>query len=105
LSAPTAESKRPGSVPLLVGLVLLVMVIVVGSLPLIKCPSQDCYTQIQENLRCLSVAKSGPYPDNVRRYYEAVLRDWPCEECHGRGRISFLYLCWQILQKPSLSKQ
>jgi hypothetical protein len=99
-------ARRPGTNTfLLLGLVMLITIMVVGLLPLIKCPRQDCYEQIEENLRCLSVAKSGTYPDNVRLHYEAVLRDWNCEKCHGRGRISFLRVCWQILQEPAFSKQ
>lgn len=103
MSKPT---PRPGSVTfLVVGVAVLGVGLVLGFLPVVKCPSQDCYTQVQENRRCLSIAESEGYPESVRRHYEEVLRNWPCDDCHGRGRISLLSAGWMMLLEPFLAGQ
>ena len=83
-------------------LVLAVLGGVVGFVPLLRCPTHYCSEGYHEAVRCLSVATNEHYAENVRLMYEDQVRNWRCERCTSRGRMTlFQWLFW----RPPMSQR
>jgi hypothetical protein len=99
MNAPS--SHRSFAVPA-VGIVLLGIIGVAAFVPMFRCRTHYCYQGYQETLRCLHVARTQGYPQNVVDRYEEQARTWTCGSCVSWGRATLLQhfdwrLPWQLL--------
>lgn len=97
------EFTRSTSITVLLLLVVLALVAaVVAFVPLVRCPNEYCYNGYREALRCPNVVTGPPYPESVRRMYEAQVTSRRCDRCTSGARSTLMQLSgWRLPWEPT----